>query len=366
VNAVLALGLVIGLAGAPAPSAVAADVEADPEVQEAVRRLTEAQAVVADTTLRLDAAAEAYENAQAHHLRLAEEAASGGDRVAAAQARVAAEQQAFAERIAAAYRRPDAGVVLAEAIVRAPDAPTVLHRAALVERIAERALAPVAQAELAEARTSDDVRQQRILEVGTLAAAQERQALAELLTVALGQGRHEVETAERAVIQAREAAAARIAEEERLRRLSMFTSVSGPLPPVDGKVCPIGAPNGFIDSWGFPRSGGRRHQGVDMFAAYGMPLYAVADGVISRVFNNRLGGLSIDLIDDRGDRYYYAHLSATHVVGGQRVVAGQVIGSNGDSGNARGTPPHLHWQYHPGNGPPVNPYPLAAALCRPR
>lgn len=120
----------------------------------------------------------------------------------------------------------------------------------------------------------------------------------------------------------------------------------------------------FIDSWGFPRSGGRTHKGVDMFAAYGMPLYAVADGTVTRVWNNRLGGLSIDLIDDRGDRYYYAHLSAAVATAGQRVRAGDVIGANGDSGNARGTPPHLHWQYHPGNGPPVNPYPLARALCR--
>ncbi|HWB70705.1 MAG TPA: M23 family metallopeptidase, partial [Egibacteraceae bacterium] len=130
-------------------------------------------------------------------------------------------------------------------------------------------------------------------------------------------------------------------------------------------VCPVGAPNGFIDSWGFPRSGGRRHQGVDIFAAYATPLYAVADGTVQRVFRSRLGGLSIDLVDGRGDRYYYAHLSAAQAVAGQRVRAGDVIGANGDSGNARGSPPHLHWQYHPGGGPPVNPYPLARALCRP-
>jgi murein DD-endopeptidase MepM/ murein hydrolase activator NlpD len=101
-----------------------------------------------------------------------------------------------------------------------------------------------------------------------------------------------------------------------------------------------------------------------MFAAYSTPIFAVANGTVSRVYVNQLGGLSIDLVDDAGDRYYYAHLSSAAVVSGQRVSAGQVMGANGDSGNARGTPPHLHWQYHPGGGAPVNPYPLAAALCR--
>jgi murein DD-endopeptidase MepM/ murein hydrolase activator NlpD len=79
-----------------------------------------------------------------------------------------------------------------------------------------------------------------------------------------------------------------------------------------------------------------------MFAAYGMPLYAVADGVINRVWNNRLGGLSVNLIDGDGHRYYYAHLDAQHARQGQRVSAGAVIGTVGNTGNARTTPPHLH------------------------
>ncbi len=133
---------------------------------------------------------------------------------------------------------------------------------------------------------------------------------------------------------------------------------------LDGKVCPVGSPNGFIDSWGFPRPSGRTHEGVDMFAPYGTPLYAVADGVVARVYTNTLGGLAINLVDDDGTMYYYAHLSSASAQSGQRVSAGDVIGAVGTSGNARGTPPHLHWQHHPGGGEPVNPYPLAHALCR--
>ncbi|MDQ3538560.1 MAG: M23 family metallopeptidase, partial [Actinomycetota bacterium] len=134
--------------------------------------------------------------------------------------------------------------------------------------------------------------------------------------------------------------------------------------PVGGKVCPVSGTTGFIDSWGFARSGGRTHEGVDIFAAYATPVLAVADGVVDSVYNNSLGGLVINFIDDNGDKYYYAHLSSASASSGQRVTAGTVIGAVGTSGNAAGTPPHLHWQYHPGNGEPINPFPLARALCR--
>ncbi len=101
-----------------------------------------------------------------------------------------------------------------------------------------------------------------------------------------------------------------------------------------------------------------------MFAAYGTPLHAVADGSIYRVYNNPIGGLSVNLIDTAGNMYYYTHMSSAAVVTGQSVRVGVIIGAVGTSGNAAGTPPHLHWQFHPDNGPAVNPYPLAYALCR--
>lgn len=171
-------------------------------------------------------------------------------------------------------------------------------------------------------------------------------------------------SAARAAEEARRAEAARAAEAARRAELVAAARRAAPPPSVDGKVCPVGIPNGFIDSWGFPRSGGRRHQGVDIFAPLGTPLFAVADGTVQRLTNNTLGGLSVHLVDDSGDRYYYAHLDAFAVAAGTRVKAGDLIGTVGNTGNARTTPPHLHWQFHPGNGPPVNPYSLAHALCR--
>jgi peptidoglycan LD-endopeptidase LytH len=126
-------------------------------------------------------------------------------------------------------------------------------------------------------------------------------------------------------------------------------------------ICPVLGGSAYGDTWGAPRSGGRRHQGVDMLAPTGTPLQAVVSGMLTQG-NNRLGGITVSLMGDTGDRFYYAHLSAYEGVSG-RVEQGQVIGYIGDTGNATGTP-HLHFEIRPGAGVPVNPYPsVRAAGC---
>ena len=127
-------------------------------------------------------------------------------------------------------------------------------------------------------------------------------------------------------------------------------------------VCPILGPSAYGDSWGAPRSGGRRHQGVDMIAPTGTPLQAVIGGFVSQR-DNKLGGITISLQGDNGNRYYYAHLSAYEGPGG-RVEQGQIIGYVGDTGNARYSVAHLHLEIRPNGGIPVNPYPsVRAAGC---
>jgi peptidoglycan LD-endopeptidase LytH len=91
---------------------------------------------------------------------------------------------------------------------------------------------------------------------------------------------------------------------------------------------------------------------------------AVEDGVVT-YRSNSLGGLCVWLTGVSGNRYYYAHLDAYRddLPEGSPVRAGDVIGFNGDTGNARFSVPHLHFEVHPRGGEAVNPYPLLRALA---
>jgi murein DD-endopeptidase MepM/ murein hydrolase activator NlpD len=122
----------------------------------------------------------------------------------------------------------------------------------------------------------------------------------------------------------------------------------------------VNGPVGFGDTWGAPRSGGRRHQGVDMIGDRGLPLVAVVDGFVQQKTNS-LGGNAVWLSGADGNKYYYAHLDSWGAAGS--VTAGTVIGTLGDTGNARFSIPHLHFEIHPGGGAAVNPYPTVRAHC---
>ena len=118
----------------------------------------------------------------------------------------------------------------------------------------------------------------------------------------------------------------------------------------------------FSDSWHAPRGSGRVHEGVDIVGARGLAIYAVVDGIITRMLSGgALSGNSIRLTAPDGTYFFYAHLDgfAAGLAVGQTVRAGQVIGYNGSTGTST---PHVHFEVHPQGGAAVNPYPLVKAV----
>jgi|GEM_PF-2484860 len=112
----------------------------------------------------------------------------------------------------------------------------------------------------------------------------------------------------------------------------------------------------YSNDWGAPRAVGRTHKGNDIFAAKGTPVLAVRAGYVEHRAGGNAGNYVV-LRTDEGDVFYYMHLDRYY--GPERHVGfGELIGYVGDTGNAKGGPPHLHFEYHPGGGGAVNPFDL--------
>lgn len=111
--------------------------------------------------------------------------------------------------------------------------------------------------------------------------------------------------------------------------------------------------------WGADRdNGARRHEGIDIFAAKGTPVVAAAPGMVTRVGDTPRGGLVVWLADTHGQHLYYAHLSKQLVQPGTVVKVGDTLGLVGNTGNARTTPPHLHFGIYRGGRGAVDPFPF--------
>jgi peptidoglycan LD-endopeptidase LytH len=157
--------------------------------------------------------------------------------------------------------------------------------------------------------------------------------------------------------------------EQRRRAAAKVAATPTPTPPPSGgagggsgHACILERPYTYVDSWGAPRSGGRTHQGTDVMAPHGARVFAFASGVVSRESTSANGGIQLYLQGDNGVEYFYAHLSGYAVSTGTRVRAGQLIAYNGQTGNARYTAPHVHFEVHLSGGP-ANPYPYLKPVC---
>lgn len=119
------------------------------------------------------------------------------------------------------------------------------------------------------------------------------------------------------------------------------------------------APQRLADTWGARRGRARRHQGIDIFARRNTPITSATRGIVVARGWNGLGGRVVTIMGPGGYRHYYAHLEewGTQEIG-DAVERGETIGYVGDSGNARGTPTHLHYGIYRPAGGAINPYPL--------
>ena len=137
-------------------------------------------------------------------------------------------------------------------------------------------------------------------------------------------------------------------------------------------VFPVFGPSSYSDTFGAFRANVSWHHGIDIFAPLGAPVLAVTDGTVFKIGWNDVGGNRFWLRDDYGNYFYYAHLAgfSTAAVNGARVAAGTVLGFVGNTGDAEGTPYHLHFEIHPaallslGYDGVINPMPYLNAWRR--
>jgi murein DD-endopeptidase MepM/ murein hydrolase activator NlpD len=286
-------------------------------------------------------------------------------------------QRRLAARLSAAYRQPSPSIL--SVVLSSGSVSNLIEASDAISRVSELDAQTIA-AVRARQRRLDALRRQLVADraeaAAQLAAAQTRRSEVNAL---IAHRRSALARADRDLRQAlarERQRLARLAAQKRtsnsrlpVRQATTGVSRTGPAlltAGAQGRVFPIAGSTNFRDDWLAARAGGRLHEGIDLFARRGTPAVAIADGTLFRVGWNRLGGWRLWLRDNAGTEYYYAHLDAfaTAAREGARVAAGTVIGYVGDSGDAKGTSPHVHFEIHPGGGGPVRPYPIVAGLPR--
>jgi murein DD-endopeptidase MepM/ murein hydrolase activator NlpD len=124
----------------------------------------------------------------------------------------------------------------------------------------------------------------------------------------------------------------------------------------------------IANTWHAPRGANRLHEGQDIFAPQGTPIYSATAGYVLNVGENRLGGQTVSVAGAGGRVYYYAHLDcyARNLREGDYVTTRTILGYVGTTGNAAGTPPHLHFGVYAPSGGAINPLPLLSDRVKPK
>ena len=291
---------------------------------------------------QLDAAATRLEQLRGRVAQLEDELATLNSQRAELETQAAQALDAIDDRVRTRFMSGTPSTF--EAILRGDGPAEAAERARLVDLLTRRSVGDLEQA-----------RSLRVaIEQNAHLAAARRQELADAEARMEGQA----DALQAALEDAKQLEAAVRAREARKKQISRGAQQGT-------YACIFDRPYNFIDSWGFPRSGGRSHKGSDVMAPRGVNVYAFTSGRVGRLSSGGLGGNALRIIGDDGNRYYYAHLQdfAPGIRPGVRVEAGQLVAFNGSSGNAAGGAPHVHFQIQPGGGAPVNPYPWLRAAC---
>lgn len=348
-GALVLLGALLGAFGAPAgaapspPSAPAPGSVADLE-----QRLRDAQAAS-------NAAVARFQQATARHEALIDQINAVEQRIAAARTRAAELRAIVTHRAVVAYTTRETGDVTS-AVLSGDDLLTGIRRSALLERANAKDDAAIAQLRVLDQDLGiqkADLAQKRE-EAARLVAQLEAEKAVLASSLAEAQRAYDELVARLAREAASRAAAERAAQLAAAAAARRTAPVTGT--PVGGFLCPVRG--SFTDDYGDPRSGGRSHTGIDIFAPTGTPVVAVKSGSLV-LESGGAGGNAAYLNAGDGNTYYYAHFSS-YAGPGRQVAQGEVVGYVGQTGNA--STPHLHFEIRTPSGP-INPYPTLVASC---
>lgn len=309
-----------------------------------------------DAQVGSDAAVGRYQQATAKHEALVDQIDAVEERIATGRVRAGELREVAERRAVTAYKTRTISGDLNEAVFGSGDVLKEIRRNAFLEHANAKDDAAVVELGVLE----EDLGIQRV------DLQKKRESAAKLL----GQLETEKTALAGAVADAQKAyddlvtrltreAASRAAAERAAQQTiaaSRRTEIVATGTPVAGFLCPVRG--SFSNDYGDPRSGGRSHLGIDIFAGTGTPVVAVKSGSLVHEAGGS-GGNAAYLNASDGNTYYFAHFSA-YSGGARQVAQGEVIGYVGMTGNA--SAPHLHFEIRTSAGS-VNPYPTIVASC---